>query len=70
MADTPRVGTRLINDHGTVVKIVKAVEGDEPKPGTVPADRVDDFLDAGYRVLTADDVVPPQTHYGLVDDGE
>ena len=62
MAQDPKVGDRLINEHGTCVKIVKAIDGDETKPGEIGADRADDFLKAGYRIVTDDDVIPVQQH--------
>lgn len=62
MATAPKVGDRLINESGTCVKIVKTVEGDDPKPGEISADRVDAFLKAGYRMVTEKDVIPVQQH--------
>ena len=59
---TPKVGDRIINDHGTCVKIVNVIEGQEVAPGEVAADRVQDFLDAGYRLIEEDEVIPVQAH--------
>ncbi len=58
----PRVGTKLINDAGTCVKIVNLSEGEDLQPGTIPANRLDEWLAAGYRPVTADDVIPVQAH--------
>lgn len=62
--ERPRVGTRLINDAGTCVKIVNYPEGaTNYTAGTVPAEMVDALLKAGYRPVTKDDVIPVQAHH-------
>ncbi len=60
--DRPRVGSRIINDAGTCVKIVNVSEGETLFPGTIPVSRLDEWLAAGYRPVTEDDVIPVQAH--------
>lgn len=59
---TPKVGDRLMNDAGTLVEIVKDVEGDTLEPGTFPESRADELIKAGYRAVAKDDVIPKQAH--------
>lgn len=61
-SDRPRVGSRIVNDAGTCVKVVNVSEGEELQPGTIPANRLDEWLAAGYRPVTANDVIPVQAH--------
>jgi len=61
-SDRPRVGARIVNDAGTCVKIVNVSEGEDLQPGTIPANRLDEWLAAGYRPVTAGDVIPVQAH--------
>jgi hypothetical protein len=62
MPDRPRVGSRIINDAGTCLKVMNISEGETIPPGSVPANRLDEFLAAGYRPVTKDDVIPVQSH--------
>jgi len=61
MAD-PAVGDKLINDAGTVVEVVNVIEGEELRPGTIPADRVAEWVAAGYEPVTEDTIIPVQAN--------
>lgn len=62
MAKNPSVGDMYINESGTVVEIAEDRQDGTVKPGTFPESRAKDLLDAGYRPVKDDDVIPPQTH--------
>jgi hypothetical protein len=61
-AERPRVGSRIINDAGTCLKVQNISEGETIPPGVVPANRLDEFLAAGYRSVTKEDIIPVQAH--------
>lgn len=62
MTKTPGVGDQLINESGTVVEIDEDRQDGTIKPGTFPGSRAKELLDAGYRPVKDDDMIPPQTH--------
>jgi len=62
MAKNPQVGDQLINDSGTCVTIVETPEDGLLDPGTMPEAMLAALLDAGYRRVAKDDVIPVQAH--------
>jgi hypothetical protein len=62
MADKLAVGSKIINSSGTCLEIVNLAEGENLKAGTLPIDWVDEWLEAGYRPVKPDEVIPLQAH--------